>query len=683
MLYPSSIFIIFLLCGIPSSSSSHNISLNATVCDDGGSTSDPSPTPGVLLNDTIKCLAQKSAVQAHGVCDNDKSRIHGFAQCRGDLTGEDCVSCVLEAGNRVATECGGGRGGAVLGRAYGDDCVVFVQRNRFSASTNQSPVKGPECGGTDEDGSGRSSAAIGDVFRELIGEDIVKRNGSFARGNLSSEVYGVAQCWGTWGVECGNCLAGAGDALDGICSGSAEGGVVFDGCLLRYQTTSEDPPTPVTNMSPPPNPEASSQRDTSKSGRSQSFYFFIAGMILVSICIILILVFWKFIKPAKLRKAMSSLPKPLQAPDFFSGNLRTISYFDYETLKKATKNFHPSKQLGRGGFGPVYEGKLGDGREIAVKRLALEKSQQGEAEFLAEVRMITSIQHKNLLRLLGCCSDGEQRLLVYEYMKNKSLDAIIYGRRSENAMFLDWKTRFQIILGVARGLQYLHEDSHLRIVHRDIKASNILLDEKFQPKIGDFGLARFFPEDQAYLSTNFAGTLGYTAPEYAIRGELSEKADIYSFGVLVLEIVSCRKNTDLTLSPEMQYLPEYAWKLYERSLVMALVDPQLVENGVVEIRDVLQTIHVALLCLQPYPSIRPRMSEIVAMLTCKVDDMPTPVRPAFLDRKRRYEESSSLNSWETISAGYSSPLKSESPSLDHHFQSPQTPVSTPLALGYR
>ncbi|KAK4485581.1 hypothetical protein RD792_008224 [Penstemon davidsonii] len=240
--------------------------------------------------------------------------------------------------------------------------------------------------------------------------------------------------------------------------------------------------------------------------------------------------------------------------DILSGNLHTISYFDFQSLTKATKNFHQNNLLGRGGFGPVFLGKLEDGKMVAIKKLALDKSQQGESEFLAEVRMITSIQHKNLVRLLGCCSDGAQRLLVYEYMKNRSLDRIVYGKSD---VFLNWNTRFQIILGIARGLQYLHEDSNIRIIHRDIKASNILLDDKFQPRIGDFGLARFFPEDQLYLSTTFAGTLGYTAPEYAIRGELSEKADIYSFGVLVLEIINCRKNTDLNLPPEMQYLPEY------------------------------------------------------------------------------------------------------------------------------
>ncbi|ESR66456.1 protein kinase domain-containing protein [Citrus sinensis] len=386
--------------------------------------------------------------------------------------------------------------------------------------------------------------------------------------------------------------------------------------------------------------------------------FFFLGVLSVSvILIILIIILWKFNKAKELVRLALRTTKEGVSKDFFNGNLRTISYFDFQTLKKATKNFHPGNLLGRGGFGPVYRGKLADGTLVAVKKLCVDKSQQGESEFLSEVRMITSIQHKNLVRLLGCCSDGSQRLLVYEYMKNRSLDLLIYG---ESDKFLNWSTRFQIILGIARGLQYLHEDSHTRIVHRDIKASNVLLDEKFQSKIGDFGLARFFPEDQAYLSTNFAGTLGYTAPEYAIRGELSEKADIYSFGVLVLEIISCRKNTDLTLPSEMQYLPEYAWKLYERGRILELVDPRMRKEGIVE-RDALQVINVAFICLQPHGNQRPPMSEIVAMLTCKVES-GIPVRPAYLERRRKRDETLS---WDTISEPFPSLTQSESPALPH------------------
>ncbi|KAL5699665.1 non-specific serine/threonine protein kinase [Ranunculus cassubicifolius] len=401
-----------------------------------------------------------------------------------------------------------------------------------------------------------------------------------------------------------------------------------------------------------------------KGGTSRSLHGRVEFFVLVSIVIVLLIIlillvlFRKHTKIVKLTTFLFKTEGKPATTDYFSGNLRTISYYKFQTLKKATKNFHRANQLGRGGFGPVYRGKLQDGKMIAVKQLSLDKSQQGETEFLAEVRMITSIQHKNLVRLLGCCSDGQQRLLVYEYMKNRSLDLILYGKVD---YFLNWKVRFQIILGIARGLQYLHEDSHMRIVHRDIKASNILLDDKFQPKIGDFGLARFFPEDELYLSTTFAGTLGYTAPEYAIRGELSEKADIYSYGVLVLEIIGCRKNTDLTLPSEMQYLPEYAWKLYERSNILELVDPKLREDGYKE-KDMLQAIHVAFLCLQPYPKKRPPMSQIVAMLTCKLDLVSMPTKPACLDRLCRKPDDN--RSWEAISEFFPSPVLSDiSPTL--------------------
>ncbi|KAL7592469.1 cold-responsive protein kinase 1 [Lactuca sativa] len=400
----------------------------------------------------------------------------------------------------------------------------------------------------------------------------------------------------------------------------------------------------------PPAALVLNQESPPASGHSSAaLFFFLAGLIVLLLLLILAFIFRKFIRPAYLKKLIKRKDSSKAGKDYLSGNLRTISYFSFQALKKATKNFHESNLLGKGGFGPVYLGKLEDGLLVAIKKLALDKSQQGEAEFLSEVKMITSIQHKNLVRLLGCCSQGPQRLLVYEYMKNRSLDHIIYGKSDQ---YLNWNTRFQIILGIARGLQYLHEDSHLRIVHRDIKASNILLDDKFHPRIGDFGLARFFPEDQAYLSTTFAGTLGYTAPEYAIRGELSEKADIYSFGVLVLEIISCRKNTDLTLTSEMQYLPEYAWKLHERSKMIDLVDPRIRNAGFIE-KDVMQTIHVALLCLQAHANTRPPMSEIVAMLTWKVEMVKSPSKPTFLDRRHRWKNENT--SWETVSAEFPSP----------------------------
>ncbi|KAG4946496.1 hypothetical protein JHK87_042503 [Glycine soja] len=374
-------------------------------------------------------------------------------------------------------------------------------------------------------------------------------------------------------------------------------------------------------------PSNESHAPQHKSG--SSLFYILGGLVVLAIVLIFLYVVWKRIKrpaqtmtvaskehqefgkhneSAEVMKMIFSSNQQSGSKEFFSGNLRTISCFDYQTLKKATENFHPDNLLGSGGFGPVYQ------------------------SFRCQQKWPT-------------CS-FTATLLIYIISK-------LTKETGNSDQFLNWSTRFQIILGVARGLQYLHEDSHQRIVHRDIKASNILLDDKFHPRIGDFGLARFFPEDQAYLSTQFAGTLGYTAPEYAIRGELSEKADIYSFGVLVLEIICCRKNTEHTLPSEMQYLPEYAWKLYENARILDIVDPKLREHGFVE-KDVMQANHVAFLCLQPHAHLRPPMSEIVALLTFKIEMVTTPMRPAFLDRRpRKGDENHPL---EALSQGFTSPI---------------------------
>ncbi|KAI3803151.1 hypothetical protein L1987_31300 [Smallanthus sonchifolius] len=276
-----------------------------------------------------------------------------------------------------------------------------------------------------------------------------------------------------------------------------------------------------------PTPLLLNEESSSKKHHPSVIVIFLGGLIVLLILLILIFVFWKFIRAARPRK---SVKRDNSCKDYFSGNLRTISYFSFQALKKATKNFHECNFLGKGGFGPVY---------------------------------LSSLQ-------------------------------------------------------------------------------------------------RFFPEDQAYLSTAFAGTLGYTAPEYAIKGELSEKVDIYSFGVLVLEIISCRKNTDLTLPSEMQYLPEYAWKLYERSRMVDLIDPRMKSDGFME-KDVMQTIRVALLCIQPHANLRPPMSEIVAMLTWKVEMVKSPIKPTFLNAGGRHIDE--IESWEAISDYFPSPLESESLNL--------------------
>ncbi|XP_011007880.1 PREDICTED: G-type lectin S-receptor-like serine/threonine-protein kinase B120 isoform X2 [Populus euphratica] len=223
-----------------------------------------------------------------------------------------------------------------------------------------------------------------------------------------------------------------------------------------------------------------------------------------------------------------------------------------DVINEATKQFSDENKLGQGGFGPVYRGTLEDGKEVAVKRLS-RTSGQGQREFLNEVLLIARLQHRNLVRLLRCCLEKNEKLLIYEYMPNKSLDVFLFGSR--NGVLLDWQRRLSIINGIARGLLYLHEDSRLRIIHRDLKASNILLDYEMNPKISDFGMARIFDGNQSEANTNrIVGTYGYMAPEYAMAGLFSVKSDVFSFGVLLLEIISGKKNVGFHLSEEGESL---------------------------------------------------------------------------------------------------------------------------------
>ncbi|XP_018512326.1 probable LRR receptor-like serine/threonine-protein kinase At1g56140 isoform X2 [Brassica rapa] len=297
--------------------------------------------------------------------------------------------------------------------------------------------------------------------------------------------------------------------------------------------------------------------------------------------------------------------------------------FTYSELKSATQDFNLSNKLGEGGFGPVYKGNLKDGREVAVKLLSV-GSRQGKGQFVAEIVTISTVLHRNLVTLYGCCFEGDHRLLVYEYLPNGSLDQALFGEKS---LHLDWSTRFEICLGVARGLVYLHEEARVRIVHRDVKASNILLDSELVPKVSDFGLAKLYHGKKTHISTGVAGTIGYLAPEYAMRGHLTEKTDVYAFGVVALELVSGRPNSDEILDDEKKYLLEWAWNLHEKSREVELIDDRLSEFNVEEVKRV---IGVALLCTQASHSLRPPMSRVVAMLPGDVEVSDVTSKPGYL-----------------------------------------------------
>ncbi|XVF79036.1 hypothetical protein PTKIN_Ptkin14bG0187300 [Pterospermum kingtungense] len=249
------------------------------------------------------------------------------------------------------------------------------------------------------------------------------------------------------------------------------------------------------------------------------------------------------------------------------------SSFSLRQIKAATNNFDAANKIGEGGFGPVYKGILADGTAIAVKQLSA-KSKQGNREFVTEIGMISAVQHPHLVKLHGCCIEGNQLLLIYEYLENNSLACALFGPE-EVRLTLDWPTRRKICIGIARGLAYLHEESRLKIVHRDIKATNVLLDKNLNAKISDFGLAKLDEEDNTHISTRIAGTYGYMAPEYALHGRLTDKADVYSFGIVALEIVSGKCNTKHQPNGESIYLLEWAHILKVKGNILDLIDPRI------------------------------------------------------------------------------------------------------------
>ncbi|XP_026445372.1 G-type lectin S-receptor-like serine/threonine-protein kinase At1g11410 isoform X2 [Papaver somniferum] len=333
-----------------------------------------------------------------------------------------------------------------------------------------------------------------------------------------------------------------------------------------------------------------------------------------------------------------------------------LQMFNLACLAIATNDYCVENKLGEGGFGPVYKGKLENGQQIAVKRLS-KSSGQGIEEFKNEVVLISKLQHRNLVKLLGCCVEGEENMLIYEFMPNKSLDVFLFGLFlfsydiPSNAVSslnitkgilhlklvlmadprkkscLDWDRRFDIIGGIARGLLYLHRDSRLRVIHRDLKVSNILLDEDMIPKISDFGMARIFGGNQTIDNTNrVVGTFGYMSPEYVMGGTFSEKSDVFSFGVLVLEVVSGKRNNSFYSPEQPLNLLLHAWSLWNEGKWSEILDEDLGDlNSPFE---VMKCIHIGLLCCQNRAVDRPTMAEVELMLNYETD-RPSPKEPPY------------------------------------------------------
>lgn len=290
--------------------------------------------------------------------------------------------------------------------------------------------------------------------------------------------------------------------------------------------------------------------------------------------------------------------------------LSTWRIFSLKELHSATNNFNYDNKLGEGGFGSVYWGQLWDGSQIAVKRLKV-WSNKAEMEFSVEVEILARVRHKNLLSLRGYCAEGQERLIVYDYMPNLSLLSHLHGHHSAECL-LDWKRRMNIAIGSAEGIAYLHHHATPHIIHRDVKASNVLLDSDFQAQVADFGFAKLIPDGATHVTTRVKGTLGYLAPEYAMLGKASESCDVYSFGILLLELASGKKPIEKLGAVTKRTITDWALPLVRGEKFSEIADARLNGNFVEE--ELKRIVLVALVCAHNQPEKRPTMLEVVELL---------------------------------------------------------------------
>lgn len=302
-----------------------------------------------------------------------------------------------------------------------------------------------------------------------------------------------------------------------------------------------------------------------------------------------------------------------------------LQVFTFKQLHSATGGFSKSNVIGHGGFGLVYRGVLNDGRKVAIKFMD-QAGKQGEEEFKVEVELLSRLHSPYLLALLGYCSDSNHKLLVYEFMAHGGLQEHLYPVSNSNvtAVKLDWETRLRIALEAARGLEYLHEHVSPPVIHRDFKSSNILLDKKFHAKVSDFGLAKLGPDRAGgHVSTRVLGTQGYVAPEYALTGHLTTKSDVYSYGVVLLELLTGRVPVDMKRPPGEGVLVSWALPLLtDREKVVKIMDPSL--EGQYSMKEVVQVAAIAAMCVQPEADYRPLMADVVQSLVPLVKTQRSP-----------------------------------------------------------
>ncbi|XP_021719463.1 cysteine-rich receptor-like protein kinase 10 [Chenopodium quinoa] len=505
--------------------------------------------------------------------DTSNDTVNVIALCRGDLKSSDCTACLVNAARRIQVDCPNNF--EAIG--WYNDCMLRYSPRSIFGTMEPLPGDGLNSVGNTSDPV-RFQETLGTLLRSLqatavAGNYLKKYGQGSAKLNPLYEVFAYVQCTPDLSKQdCSRCIEITLNFLASCCADKLWSIILRPNCILRFGNYEFYTPT-YDKCSSLPHPSS----------------------------------------PPSLDNASS--PSQVVQDSDNGGALQ----FSLETIKQATCNFSDANKLGEGGFGSVYKGELSNGQQVAVKRLSKDKkSGQGHDEFTNEVHLLAKLQHRNLVRLLGFCLESDESLLVYEFMSNTSLEKFLFDQTRRK--YLDWDTRFKIIMGIARGILYLHEDSRLKIIHRDLKASNVLLDEEMNPKIADFGMARLIKLDQTHASTiKVVGTYGYIAPEYAMSGVLSVRCDVYSFGVILLEIISGQSNLfNQHLGGDS--LLSRARRLWSTGAVMEIVDPELGTNY--SRNDVMRCIQVGLHCVEEDAPSRPTMASVVVMLSSNSTDFP-------------------------------------------------------------
>ncbi|TKY71217.1 Cysteine-rich receptor protein kinase 25 [Spatholobus suberectus] len=555
--------------------------------------------------------------------------VYGQVLCRGDITNSTvCQECIEKASQDIMKRC------------KSEDAMIWYELCQVRYSFQSFAIE-PYTGKYPQQNDHYKNVSDPIRFSEYLTylmnnlsnqASFHPANNMFASGQIdfpgNKTIYGLVQCTRDLSqTDCSSCLSSAFTELSACCSYHQAGIIVSRTCNMRFQLSRFFNASSAYRLIYP----------TSTGGKWMPWMFVV--VICGSILIFALLIGLgtgclrrkrnrdrdEEISERSLLQELSTAKNVAvtQEGDLISSD--EVLFMTLDAIKAATDDFSDTNKLGQGGFGAVYKGVLPVGNEIAVKRL-MRNSWQGIEEFKNEVILIAKLQHKNLVRLLGCALEGDEKLLIYEFMSNKSLDQFIFD--PEKRSKLDWKTYSGIISGIARGLLYLHEESRLKIIHRDLKPNNVLLDHELLAKISDFGMARIFSENQNAANTKrVVGTYGYMAPEYAMEGLFSVKSDVFSFGVILLEIISGKRNSGFYITELAPTLLAYAWRLWSEGKELDFVDSMLLESCLAS--EVVRCMHIGLLCVQENPEHRPTMSNVVVLLGSESMALPQPRQPAF------------------------------------------------------